>query len=107
MRAYSPSTGMHYEDWDALVAAEANGYAVVIQMKTVSQRPRFFVRTVGPFPRPRRRPGTWHSRSGGSTRVSRSHARPSCSVCTSSPCGSATPSEAFSGKCWTSDRFLS
>ena len=41
---------MHYEDWDALVAAEANGYAVVIQMKTVSQRPQFFVRTVGPFP---------------------------------------------------------
>lgn len=29
MRSYSAATGKHYVDFDALVAAEANGYVVV------------------------------------------------------------------------------
>jgi hypothetical protein len=50
--AYSPDTGTRYDSWDDLVAAEANGWAVVIMMRETSLksgRARYYSRAVGPF----------------------------------------------------------
>jgi hypothetical protein len=37
MPAYSGSTGKHYPDWDALVAAETHGFVVVAVPKELSK----------------------------------------------------------------------
>lgn len=45
--AYSPSTDTEYPSWDDLVAAEANGYAVVAIVTRPDSAP--YARTTGPF----------------------------------------------------------
>lgn len=45
MKAFSPETGKSYASFDELVAAEANGYVVVI----TSDRPNTGALVVGPF----------------------------------------------------------
>lgn len=44
--AYNPDTGNTYLDWDALVAAETNGYVIV----SISERPRTVPSVHGPWP---------------------------------------------------------
>jgi len=45
MEAYSPDTNTHYPNWDALTAAEANGYVVV----GISSREDTVPIVVGPY----------------------------------------------------------
>ena len=45
MQAYSVETDTYYPSWEALVAAEANGYVIV----SVSERPKTVPYVVGPF----------------------------------------------------------
>lgn len=49
--AHSNRADTTYPSWEDLLAAEANGFAVVSILETTSQkgRTRTFVRTVGPF----------------------------------------------------------
>lgn len=46
IEAYSPDTGKTYKNWDALVAAEANGYVVL----GLSERPGSAAVVYGPVP---------------------------------------------------------
>lgn len=45
MEAYSTETGITYDSWDDLLAAETSGYVVVL----VSERPKTAPMVVGPF----------------------------------------------------------
>lgn len=52
MQAYSSTTDQSYPSWDDLLAVEANGFAVVVIMRTSNHRkgkPRIFTRATGPF----------------------------------------------------------
>lgn len=46
MKAYSESTGNTYEDWEALVAAESNGYVVTA---IITKGKQSWPWTIGPF----------------------------------------------------------
>lgn len=53
MRAYSQRTETMYDSYAALVAAEANGWTVIVNMRTESpngKEARTFAHGVGPFP---------------------------------------------------------
>lgn len=51
MRAYSSNTGVSYDSWDDLVAAEANGYLViaVITQQKPGKKAKSWPYVVGPF----------------------------------------------------------
>lgn len=51
MQAHSGKTGITYESWDALVQAEADGYAVVILFEQTSKsgRTQMFARVLGRY----------------------------------------------------------
>lgn len=52
MQAYSSTTDQTYPSWDDLLAVEANGFAVVVIMRTSTLKTgksRTFARVTGPF----------------------------------------------------------
>jgi hypothetical protein len=52
MKANSTQTDITYDSWDDLVAAEANGYSVLVMMQrtsATSSRTQSYARVIGPF----------------------------------------------------------
>lgn len=50
MKAHSSTTDRTYDSWDDLVAAEANGYVVVVLLReSHTQLKRIYARVVGPY----------------------------------------------------------
>lgn len=51
MNAHSRTTGRDYPSWDDLLDTEANGFSVVVLMRTQGSNSgsTTFVRTIGPF----------------------------------------------------------